>query len=77
MAEYICTPACFRPYNTTQLYPLWTDTALPELGDTVKYRCNGSEIVSKTDFENGNKKGPSQEKSVTCTFTGQYEPGFY
>ena len=75
ISDYICTPPCITPYNTSQLYPTWSDTARPELGDTVKYRCNGSQIVSKADFELGNKEGPSDEVSVTCTFTGQYQPG--
>lgn len=77
LSEYICTPACIRPYNTTELYPDWSNTVSPpEMGDTVKYRCNGSQIVSKADFEVGTDRSALKDDvSVTCTFTGKYEPG--
>ena len=78
LSEYICTPACVRPYNTAELVPEWTDTAQPELGDTVNYRCNGSQIVSKADFEVGTDRNALKDYvSVTCAYTGRYEPGRY
>ena len=77
LSDYICTPACVRPYNTTELYPDWPNTETPELGDTVKYRCNGSQIVSKADFEVGTDRNAlKNDVFVTCTYSGKYEPDF-